>query len=281
MDASHRDIIEQLPAYSLGILEPEWVALVEAHLPTCASCRAELAAFQAATEAMAFSVPQVAAPAGSRERFARLLRDEMQAPLALLDSPNDVMPTSLPPRPAAPNRAAAVAPEEPPKRRWWDIFRNPGWALAAATFAVLLLLVGGWGLNQQSQLQQQQTLVAQLQREHDLAIQYLGDPAVQAYALAPQGNTAGAARLWVNTARSQALLVTNDLAPAPQGKVYELWLIADAPVAINVFNTGDNGAGVLTFDLPDSIDKFAVAAITVENSLVQAPTSDPILVGNI
>lgn len=298
---SHEQIIEQLPAYSLGILEPEWVAIVEKHLETCPSCPIELASLQAVTTALALSAPEIAAPAGARERFASMLAAESKGSQNSAPLPTQTnAPARQPVTPASqPRRAAATTAVVAPVRRWWESFSPFAWG-AAVAFALLLLVVGVWGLGQRSaneqaqqqianlqpQVQQLQTQVAQAtadNAEQQQAIALLGGTSAQAVALtATNGSGVNAtAKLWVDPATNHAVLITQNLAPAPDGKVYELWLIDQAPVAIDVFNTEDAASGAIVFTLPTTSNNFTVAAITVEQSKVDAPTTKPILAGNI
>ena len=71
----HRVIADVLPLYALGLLEDAEAELVEAHLPTCAACRRELAALEATIELLAFAAPPARPdPAVKRALLARLAR---------------------------------------------------------------------------------------------------------------------------------------------------------------------------------------------------------------
>ncbi len=108
----HQEIIDNIPAYALGILgdaETEWV---EAHLADCASCTAELYAYQETVGLLGHAVP------------------EMQAPEALKEK---VM---------AQARQAAAKPAQKVKQSPWRpraIAGTPGFSVASV--AVILLLV--------------------------------------------------------------------------------------------------------------------------------------------
>ena len=68
-----------LPAYALGILDPQEKLEVTAHVNTCASCRAELASFREVTGRMAASVPEAEPPAGLEERILLSVRSSPRA----------------------------------------------------------------------------------------------------------------------------------------------------------------------------------------------------------
>jgi anti-sigma-K factor RskA len=61
-------LTELIPAYVLGILDPEEQARVEDHLETCADCRAEEAVFRDVTGHLALAVPETPPPAGLRRQ---------------------------------------------------------------------------------------------------------------------------------------------------------------------------------------------------------------------
>ena len=87
-------------------------------------------------------------------------------------------------------------------------------------------------------------------------------------------------QLWIDPASGGAVLVSGNLAAAPAGKLYELWLIkGQTPVAVDVFQPTAGPGGVLFFDMPGALSDFAAAAITIEPSKQPQPTSTPILAG--
>jgi anti-sigma-K factor RskA len=64
----HQEIIDNIPAYALGILgdkEAEWV---EGHLADCASCTAELHAYQETVGLLGHAVPDAEAPTALKKK---------------------------------------------------------------------------------------------------------------------------------------------------------------------------------------------------------------------
>ncbi len=288
---------EQLAAYALGALDPEEAAELEAHLPTCATCRAELAQFEAVVPALAFSLDVPLEPAGHRERFLSMLNE---AP-----APAPAPPAASP----APPPARDIRPAAAPARPWWQAL-NPfaGWA-TAGLMAVLLIAALLWGASaqqratdaerveaaaqqratdaertattaQQRATDAERTLAAAQARTQAMAA-ILANPDSRRVALAGQGTFQDAGvQLWVDPTSGHAVLVSDNLDAAPAGKLYELWLIkGQTPVAIDVFQPTSGPAGVLFFDMPGALTDYAAAAITIEPSKQPQPTSDPILVG--
>jgi len=63
-------ILELLPGYALGCLDPEDERRVKSHLSGCATCRRELAGFERVTDLLSASVPAAEPPAGLEDRIA-------------------------------------------------------------------------------------------------------------------------------------------------------------------------------------------------------------------
>src|SRR5438309_11053576 len=67
-DANHDELREQVALYVIGALAGTERAAVDAHLPQCAECAAELAAFVPVGSALAQIVPQHDPPAALRAK---------------------------------------------------------------------------------------------------------------------------------------------------------------------------------------------------------------------
>jgi hypothetical protein len=261
---------EQLAAYALGALDPQEATELEAHLPTCAACRAELAQFEEIVPALAFSLDVPLEPAGHRERFLSML--------------NDAAPTPATPAPTpvqAPAPVRDTRPATAPARPWWQAF-NPfaGWA-TAGLMAVLLIAALWWGLGAQQRAADAERAQVAAQARTQAMAAILANPDSRRVPLAGQGAFQDAGvQLWVDPTSGHAVLVSDNLAAAPAGKLYELWLIkGQTPVAIDVFQPASGPSGVLFFNMPGALTDYAAAAVTIEPSKQPQPTSDPILVG--
>ena len=64
-------------------------------------------------------------------------------------------------------------------------------------------------------------------------------------------------------------------------QLYELWLIGPdgTPVAVGTFEP--TGAAVAVVPVEEDLAGFQTFAVTVETERVDAPTSDPVMVGTI
>lgn len=76
----HTPYRENIPAYAIGALDADEIAVLEAHLKTCASCQIELAEFRALSEALLMAVPPVSPPAALRQRVQRRLPHVHKSP---------------------------------------------------------------------------------------------------------------------------------------------------------------------------------------------------------
>lgn len=154
-----------------------------------------------------------------------------------------------------------VVPFEPRRGRTVPVL-----AAAAAIAAVVALAVGLWASNLSSDLDEAR---AALERERAAAA-VLADPEARTVALQE-----GEGRLVVGS-DGRAVLVLDDLDPAPVGKTYEMWVVAHggAPARAGLF-PGRDGTDVVGLD--GVVGRGDVVAVTVEEKGgVDEPTSEPI-----
>jgi anti-sigma-K factor RskA len=184
------DIHALVGAYAVDALDEVERAAFERHLAGCAACRAEVEGLREAAAVIGASESQEP-PAGLRDRV-------------LADIENV--------RPLPPQAAPATEPEPEPgegRRRWL----RP--ALVAAA-AVAVIAVGGGVIVAQpwaDDTSQRQLTVAEQVRAADDAetfTQTLDDGAV--------------ATVIRSKSLNRAVLVAENMEPAPEGRVYELWL---------------------------------------------------------
>jgi len=113
------------------------------------------------------------------------------------------------------------------------------------------------------------------------ALDILDDPAARLARLASPVDAATALVAFDRTGRG--VLVIDGLASTPNGKVHELWLIADGvPRPIDVFTiTGTDARTIIEFDAPQ--DRYEAAAITLERGPLGSPvpTGDMLLSGQV
>ena len=156
-----------------------------------------------------------------------------------------------------------VIPFEPRRRRVAPVL-----GAVAAVAAVVALAFGLWGSSLSSELDETR---AALERQQQTA-QILADPEAQTVAL-----QTGTGRLVVDS-DGQAVLVLDDVAAAPAGKTYEMWIAPGGDIGsanrAGLFPGGD-GAAIERVD--GTVEPGDVVAVTIEAAGgVDAPTSRPI-----
>ena len=132
----------------------------------------------------------------------------------------------------------------------------PALGAVAAVAAVVAVAVGLWA--------------AQVSGELDDARSALAAPGSRTVVLQE-----GAGRLVVGS-DGQAVLVLDELDPAPRGKTYQAWIVApgEDPASAGVF-PGSEGVDVV--GLVGTVDTGEIVAVTIEQEGgAEAPTSEPI-----
>ena len=264
---SHEWYQELLGAYALDALLSEERAALEAHLATCAECRAELATLRIGVGAYALAAEERDPSPELRTRVWE----------AIWAEPNfNRGETVVAQQPAQP----AVAPTPAPiplaeARAARESRRLPVWSAVAAALAVVL--IGGllaWSLslrNDRSDLEA--TVVA------------LEDQAQTVGQLDPQGaDVAAGGEVQYLSNRQVMLIELHDLPPLPEGQVYQLWLIVGDQVnPANVFTAIPNPDEPTTVSVvadPTQIDALAITREPGPIGSIKA-TTDPILVGEV
>jgi anti-sigma factor RsiW len=151
-----------------------------------------------------------------------------------------------------------VVPFEPRRRR------IPALGVVAAIAAVVAIGVGIYAVSLGSQLDKTRQALAR----QESAAGVLADPAATTVAL-----ESGTGKLVVGT--SGAVLVLDDLAPAPDGKTYQAWVVdGGTPESAGVF---DARAGQAVVPIGTAVPPGAVVAVTIEQGGgATSPTLPPV-----
>ena len=275
----HEDYQELLAAKALTALDAEDAQVVDAHLSTCAECRAELREWK---ETAAF----LACDAGVHEPSAEL-RQQILLSVGAAGSQagvgelNQNRASSLA-EPAPPTAESRVLAFERPRRRGFA-FGSMGTvgaiAAALAMVALLVSLIVLWQQNRRTQAEMAQLSTqideakAQLARERE-AVELLTSPGARMAKLAGTKDAPGAQAMLAYDTSGHAMLMAKGLPAAPQGMAYQLWFIKDGKkMPGKVFSTDASGNGMLEDDIPAVAREAAVFAVTLEpESGVQVPT---------
>jgi anti-sigma-K factor RskA len=305
----HEDYKEMLTAHALGALEREEARALEDHLATCPECRAELDQWYETAAALAYSVPQAEPSANLHARILGNARATPQVDEKLKRDDEGIAGSGSATREAASTSEAAttsrsstpspaqtasspasrdVLPFAPPVKRRWNAPAVFGALAASLAFVALFVaLFVLWQRNHRLQAemaslqerlnQTQGELARQLEKQAPFA-----SPESQAAVLAGT-NVAPRARAMLAFDRKtgRAMLIANDLPPAPAGKAYQLWFIADGHVMPGgVFTPDARGHAEVRDQMPAEGLKApsAIFAVTLEPAGgVTAPTGEKYL----
>lgn len=187
-------------AYAVDALTDEERAAFEAHMSTCAECPEETQGLRAAATELTY-LTEVAPPAALKSAVMRDIKAVRPLP------PVQDMPPAQDEPEAQPRPVTSIADAGRHRRR------NPvSWLLAAAAAAILA--IGGltaWHPWDRGTSQTQVSATQQVLHAKD---------AQRVAKTLPQGATATVVR---SKSLGKAVIITDNLPPAPAGKAYELW----------------------------------------------------------
>jgi anti-sigma-K factor RskA len=308
----HEDYKELLALEASGALEPGERAALDEHLSSCAECRAELRELSDAAAALVYTVAPVAPPARMRASILESVRavDPSEAAARAFD-PSEPAARAVDPSELKARRAVDPSELKSPAsgadlrgllRRfslWQILVARPslafGAALAVAAVAALgittvALLNRNSALSREvaqlydrlreseSELSGTRTQLASARDVNDL----LASPDARVARLSGKGEGASAhAMLAYERSTGRAVIIAADLPPAPAGKAYQLWLIADnKKMPGGTFKTDPQGRAHMTDRLPSG-EANPVFAVTLEREGgVPAPEGSIYLLGS-
>jgi anti-sigma-K factor RskA len=286
----HEDYKEMLALEAVGTLDAGETRALEEHLPSCAECRAELREMSDAASALAFTVAPVEPPAHLRSRVLEQVRG--LAPSAQAEASR------------AKTSAAAFGVEDArrllARMSLWQIFAaRPSLALGAGAAAVAFVLLGVTGLalrgrnaTLQAEVvrlyerlhQSQEEMVRaheQLARARDMG-DMLASSEASVMQLAGK-DAAPQARAVVAYERStgRAALLATGLPPAPAGRAYQLWLIAEnKPMPGGTFKSDADGRARMSDRLPAGVRQPTFAVTLEREGGESAPKGEMYLLGS-
>ena len=267
-----------LAARALDALEAAEARELAEHLGACDECGPELAAWRDTAAALAYAAPAAEPSADLRSRILAGVRAEAGE-----------RKTSQ-----AESKVVPLARRERP--RWSAAMKVGALAASIAIVAMAAGLVLLW--NRYNSLRQEFAQVTdrwelaqgELRREREQlarrqeAIELITSPGARVTALAGTDMATRAHGKFVyDRDTGRAMLMAYDLPPAPQGKAYQLWFIAEGkpPMPGHVFNTDSAGHAEMQEQLPLEARSASVFAVTLEPAGgVPAPTGAKYLLGS-
>lgn len=274
----HEEYKEMLAFHALGALDDLSRRALEEHLENCDECRAELNGWRETIGALAYSIAPVKPSPELRTRLLENLRLQMPRTDERTETENNNGSTPAP-------TSANVIPFQThaPRRLYGNTALMLG-AIAASLAIIALSISLVVLLNRNRELQAQlsqlstslHTTQQELARAHDER-ELLAAPDAHTAALAgtPKAKSARA-RLVYDERTGQAILFADALPPAPAGKAYQLWFIADGkPLPGGVFQTTAGGHAELRDTVPPAGRHASIFAVTLEpQGGVSAPTGE-------
>jgi anti-sigma-K factor RskA len=217
MSIPHDLLRDDLPAYALGILDPEATARTDRHLGECAECRQLLREYEEVMRLLPMGLPRTEPSAAARRELFHRLRNEDTASKRL------------------------VAHGWSPSARLRTLT-----ATAAVIAIVLFASVAGvaiWNASDGDDRDDPATIVENMQENPDTQIiSMLGSEA------APEA----VAQLFFEPGETQAALVVSGLPPLPTDRAYQLWFVHpnDTRFDGGIFNVDSGGQAMVVIEAP-------------------------------
>jgi anti-sigma-K factor RskA len=262
--------LDLLPAYAIDALDPVERAALVRHLESgCAACVRELALWRDVVVALAASVPPEMPSETTRARILAATAPVVEAP-----PPASVAERGSGRSPWIGRLAAAAALAALAVGAWthFELRREIG-AVSRRLGASAARLA-----DLESDLASTRTELARLRLVGGIA----ASPETRLVALAGLAEPGEAfGQALVDPIGRRAVFYAYGLRPTEEGKVYQLWFIAEGiPVSAGIFEVDDRGRAMLLVDDVAPVERIDAWAVTVEpDGGVAQPTGPMVLKG--
>lgn len=246
---------EDLDLYALGALDGEEKQALEAHLKVCPPCRQQLAAARGQAALLGLSAPPLAP------------RPEVKA--ALLENARAA-------RPAVRDQSAS----RPPRKIRWGLRFSLAFGFATAVLAFAAFEFAKQDIERGRQIEKMEARISQESTAMAEIGAVTGAPdSAQVTLLQQPGGPPGQAHVLYN-ARMGMGIYSGQLAPAPAGKSYQLWLVpaSGTPVSAGVVEANQQN-GALLLRLTPGLEAKAFAVTLEPQGGMPQPTGPKVLVG--
>jgi anti-sigma-K factor RskA len=273
--------------YALGALSQHEARAFDVHLREgCPACDFELNQFDEVAALLGVAVEPVAPPAYVRDLLAMRIQREGSEALAPTAS---VIP--FPEQPVI--RRTPVRASSTEARSWLP------WAVAAGFLLAFVFSFTAWRASRsalQAELNENRGATSAMLNENAELKQRLSNTATeleqinsvltsaswQVIPLKGQEPAPDSSATVYWDVQGNRWVVTADLPPAPEGKVYQLWFVtAQAKISAGLIHPDQTGHGFAALQFPPDIGPLAAAAITLEpEGGSEQPTSAIYALGN-
>lgn len=291
----HEEYKEMIAAHALSALERAEARELDAHLATCAECRAEFESWQETAASLVYAAPLAEPSAELRARLLASIRAEDGVMQNLSPVTGDGGKAKGGAVESSQKESNVVPFEKPVRRTWSAASKLVALAASVAFIALAVSLVLLW--NRYNAMQQEMARVAdqldqaqvELTRERERlarerqAKELISAPETRITTLSgTELATRARAKFVYDRNSGRAMLMADDLPPAPAGKAYQLWFIKEGqpPMPGHVFNTDSAGHAEMVEQLSEEARGATIFAVTLEPSNgVPAPTGAKYLLG--
>jgi anti-sigma-K factor RskA len=265
---------ETAALYALGALSQHEAQTFDVHLREgCPACYAELEQFDQVVGVLGTAAAPVTPPEYLRDLLSlRIEREQTQAPPASAS----VLPF--------PEKAGAIHRKPAPKPSTFTSALLP-WAVAAALLIAFAYTFttgrterqslraaldqekaqSSEALNENTNLKQQLTNEDAASAELAHINSVLNSPQWRIIPLAGQGTAPDVSAKVYWDVQGNRWVVTADLPPAPEGKVYQVWFVTPtAKISAGLISPNNTGHGFTVVQFPPNVGTLAAAAITLE-----------------
>jgi anti-sigma-K factor RskA len=264
---------ETAALYALGALSQHEAHAFDIHLREgCPACYAELEQFDQVVGVLGTAAVPVGPPAYLRDLLTlRIEREAWEAPPA--------SPSVLP----FPEKAGAIHRKSAPKPSPTSVLLP--WVAAAVLLIAFVYTFTTWrterqslrtaldqekaqsseALNENTNLKQQLAKEDAASAELDHINSVLSSPQWRIIPLAGQGLAPDSSARVYWDVQGNRWVVTADLPPAPEGKVYQVWFVTPtANISAGLISPNKTGHGFTVVQFPSNAAPLAAAAITLE-----------------
>ncbi len=226
-ETEHGHILDLIPAYAVGSLDADEMALVTKHLPGCAACREELDAYQQVVDLLPLAAPD--------------------------NTPSPMLKRRLMDGVGAAGQSLVEIDRGPAPVTGWDrineviqrLFASPRWQPASLLLIAILVV---------SNLLLWRQLVS---TTHNLEREI----ALSGTETAPQATGI----VYISSNGRDGTLIVEALPPLSPEQQYQLWLIRDGERDNGgVFSVSDKGYHSLQISSPRPLEEYGAFGITIE-----------------